>query len=238
MTTYFEDFDENPGGWLAWIAGGGGPKALELKDSAAIVRSPWTIDFNHAPPGTGYLHLLYVLILTPADSPVYERYESYTGPSRFKNGNYPHDFTNARFTFRIKGEVDLQASELLLLMQTDVGPIRTNYVLHGQPIQITPEWSEQTLTLAPDPAQWSCLGTRGPGADCDFYGEAPLDEALRDININIILGLYPVDVVPKPPLADPDDLHRLRAGRDYPVDESKLASGYVMLDWVRIEFAG
>ena len=68
-TEYFEDFDATPGGWLGWMGGGGGARRLELRDSVAIVRSPWGVDFNHAPPGAGYLHLLYALLTMPVDSP-------------------------------------------------------------------------------------------------------------------------------------------------------------------------
>jgi len=57
---------------------------------------------------------------------------------------------------------------------------------------------------------------------------------LRDVNCNIILILFPLDIVPAQPIdADP---HFLRAGKDYPVDRSRLPEGYVMLDEVRIEF--
>ena len=235
--TYIEEFDAGPGGWLGWIAGGGGPRALEMRDSAAVVRSPWTIDFNHAPPGAGYLHLLYVLLTMPDESPVHARFEAYGGVSRFVQGKYPRDFTGARFSVRTRGELAGKGAQLMLAIQADVGPVRTNYVLSGQPIRVAPEWQEQTLTLTPEPGQWTCLGTRGPGADCDNYGEAPIADALRDVNIDLVLVLFPVTMAPATPLAEAGDVHRRRAGKDYPVAQSFLPSGYVMLDRVRIDFA-
>ena len=48
---YTETFDNGPGGWYGWISNAAGPKPLEIKDSCAISRSPWWIDYNHAPPG-------------------------------------------------------------------------------------------------------------------------------------------------------------------------------------------
>ena len=53
--TYVTTFDDGPGGWV------GRKVALEVADGIAISRSPWWVDANHAPPGGGYLHLLYIL---------------------------------------------------------------------------------------------------------------------------------------------------------------------------------
>ena len=58
---YRETFDDGPGGWFGFISNQQGIKPLEIRDSCAISRSPWWIDYNHAPPGAGYLHLLYML---------------------------------------------------------------------------------------------------------------------------------------------------------------------------------
>jgi hypothetical protein len=233
---YVETFDNGPGGWLAWVAGGGGPRRLEIRDSAAIVRSPWTVDFNHAPPGAGYLHLLYVLITTPKDQYPRGHYDPLADRNRFVEDEYSRDFTNARFTVKVRGELDLKGSQFLLLVQSSVPPVVTNWVLHGQPIRVTKDWSEQTLILKPDPSQWTCLGTRGPGADCATYGEAPIADALRDVNVDIILVLFPLDIAPARPIAG--NLHKLRAGRDYELDRSRLPSGHVELDELRIEYAG
>ena len=62
MATYIETFDDDSGGWFGWISNSQGPKPLEIRDSCAISRSPWWIDYNHAPPGAGYMHLLYMLL--------------------------------------------------------------------------------------------------------------------------------------------------------------------------------
>ena len=52
---YIEDFDDGSGGWEEY------PNPLLIEDSCAITKSPWWVDSNHAPPGGGYLHLLYCL---------------------------------------------------------------------------------------------------------------------------------------------------------------------------------
>ena len=67
---------------------------------------------------------------------------------------------------------------------------------------------------------------------CD--GRTPLLQVLGEVNADILLVLFPLDVAPMGPLSG--DPHRLRPERDYPVWRSRLPEGYVMLDQVRIEF--
>ena len=229
---YIETFDDGPGGWVGWMAGGGGPRKLQIIDGAAKTQPPWGVDFNHAPPGAGYLHLPYVLMTR------HHPWPDLGGESRFLSGGYSTDFTDAKFSVRIRGEMDMKGTEMLLLAQMDLPrenpTVRPNFVLKQQPIEITPEWSEQTLHLAPGPDQWLCMGTRGEGADCPIYGDGPIEEVLRDVNVDIILVLFGLDVVPSEPIEG--DPHKLRAGRDYKVDESRLPSGFIMLDEIRLEY--
>lgn len=229
--TYTESFDDGYGGWTGQEKPGE-LRALELVDGTVTARSPFMLDANHAPPGGGYLHILF--ILQTSDRPgVTERYTGYSGTNRFLAGGYPTDFTDAKMTLRLKGDLEPRGSELVLLAQATVGQVEVNHVLTGQPLQVTPEWSEQTVTLAPDERQWLCLGSRH---DLNHqYGYGAIKDVLRDVNFDIILVLFPVDVMPAEPIdGDPDVL---RAGRDYAVDESRLAEGHVTLDEVSIEFA-
>ena len=101
-------------------------------------------------------------------------------------------------------------------------------------MSITPQWSEQALTLALDPEQWLCLGTCGQNAMSRKYGEAPIDEVLRDVNVDLMLVFFPLRVEPDAPLDR--DLGPLRAGRDYPVRLDLLPSGFVQLDTIRIHY--
>lgn len=240
MADYRETFDDGPGGWLLWMAGGGGPMPQDLpphrRPGAIVSRSPWGVDFNHAPPGAGYLHLLFCLPMVPADRYPYHKLEPYTGPNRFVQGDYSRNLLNAKISLRMRGEVDFKGSNLLLLVQADVGDIRTNWVLAGQPARITPDWTETTLHLTPDESQWLCLGTRGPGADTPNYGHAPIAHALRDVNVNIILVLFPIEVRPFSGIGDADP-HKLRAGKDYSIDRRHLPTGEVWLDEVRVTYA-
>lgn len=226
--TYIETFDDGPGGWLGWMAGGGGPRALEIIDGAARQTPPWGIDINHAPPGAGYLHLPYVLLLDKY------QHEALSGPNRFVNGGYSRNFTNTRFTVRLKGDIELRGADFLLLVQSNVGDICTNWVLSAQPIPITPTWEEVSLRLEPDPDQWLCLGTRGEGADNPHYGEAPIADALLDVDVDIILVLFPLNIQPLEPING--DPHQLRAGIDYAVDERLLPDGEILIDEIRIEY--
>ncbi len=224
--TYLETFDDGPGGWLAWD---GRSTRSDIQSGVLIARSPWWVDYNHAPPGGGYLHLLAALHTHPAF--VTDETRALVGENRFVAGGYSRDFTKARLTVRLRGDVALQGSQLTLLAQADVPGTRTNWVLTGQPLTVTREWSEQTLTLTPDPAQWTCLGSRHDRTD--LYGEGPIEAVLADLNCDIILVLFPLTIVPLTPV---EDIHRLRAGLDYPVDPVYLPHGVVLFDTVQIEY--
>lgn len=226
---YVETFDDGPGGWYGWISNAAGPKPLEIRDSCAISRSPWWIDYNHAPPGAGYLHLLYMLNTAGKAG---EHQREVQGENRFIRGGYPTDFTHARITLRLRGQVEAKGAQLLLLCQAVQGGICSGWLLTGQPIRVTPDWSEQTVIAVPDPAQWTCLGSRHDRTD--FYGEIPLPVVLGDVNTDILLVLHPLDVAPMGPLDG--DPHRLRPEKDYPVWRWRLPEGYVWLDEVRIVY--
>lgn len=231
IATYVETFDDGPGGWYGWISNARGPKPLEIRESCAVSRSPWWIDYNHAPPGAGYLHLLYML--NTGGKPG-EHQREVEGINRFIQGGFSRDFTGAEITLRLKGEVEAKGAALVLLCQAVQEGICSGWMLTGRPFHVTPQWSEQTATLEPDPARWTCLGSRHDRSD--FYGRLPLETVLRDVNTDILLVLYPLDIRPMGPI--PDDPHRLRPERDYPVWRSYLPEGYVLLDEVRIVFQG
>jgi hypothetical protein len=155
------------------------------------------------------------------------------GTNRFVQGKYPTDFTHAEMTLRLKGELLPRGANLVLLLQGTADSLTSGWVLKGQPIRITPDWSEQTLRLAPDPAQWTCLGSRHDRTD--YYGRIELDKILGDVNCNLMLILFPLNVKPMGPAQPERD--RLRAGRDYPVWRSELPEGYIALDRVDIDFS-
>ena len=56
---------------------------------------------------------------------------------------------------------------------------------------------------------------------------------LSDVNLNIMLVLFPLDIATMGPVdVDP---HLLRPDKDYPVWRSRLPEGYVMLDEIKID---
>ena len=226
---YIEQFDEGPGGWFGWISNSGGPETLEVADSCLITRSPWWIDYNHAPPGAGYLHMLCVLLTSGRQG---EHFREVAGENRFIEGGFPTDFTDARVTLRLKGELEAKGAQMLLLCQGSQGDLGSGWLLTGQPLEVTEDWSEQTLTVVPDPAQWNCLGSRHDRTD--FYGEIPLTTILGNANSNILFVLHPLQIEPMGPIDG--DPHLLRPEKDYPVWRSRLPEGYILLDTVSIEF--
>ena len=228
-TEYVETFEDGPGGWNGWISNFEGPKPLEYINQTITSRSPWWIDYNHAPPGAGYLHMLASL---NTSGPQPEAVREIGGRNHFIEGGYPLDFTGAKMTVRLKGELLNQGAEVVVLIQGVVEGICSGWVLTGQPIPVAEDWSEQTVTFAPDPAQWTALGCRHDRTD--MYGVKPLPQILSNVSTNIMLILFPLNVVPMGPIAG--DPHILRAGWDYPVWRSKLPEGYVTFGEVRIQF--
>ena len=230
--SYIEKFDDGPGGWYGWKNNFDGPKSLELSNGAITSRSPWWIDYNHAPPGAGYLHMVFCLH-TNGGAPYTERYTELAGINRFLEGGYPTDFTGARLTFRLRGELEARAAQLVLLVQGAVDGLTSGWLLRGRPLEVTSVWSEQAIIADPDPSLWTCLGARHDRGK--LYGTIELSSILKRANVNIMLALFPLEIAPMGPLSG--DPHRLRAGKDYAVWQSRLPEGYVMLDEVRIDFA-
>ncbi len=225
---YFEDFNHGNGGWYA-----DRHYALPVWDGVAYCHGPWFLDSNHAPPGAGYLHLVMWLY---TDGRWYEHPTAasrlpYTNNSFVEQG-YSTRLANARMTVRLRGELQARGAELLLLAQSETDKTTANMVLTGQPFRVTREWSEQTVTLAPDPGQWTCLGSRHDRTG--LYGCDEIGKVLEDVNIDLIFVLFPLEIVP---LSDEvTDLHAQRAGMDYPVDQDRLPKGLIMFDWVKIEY--
>ena len=230
MTTYTETFDDGPAGWCGCEDNVRGPRRLEWAPGTLTSRSPWWVDYNHAPPGAGYLNILYGSNTRGA---LDERTLDAGGRSSLIDGGFPTDYRGARVTLRLRGELETRGSQLVFLGQGRCDGLTSGWVCTGRPFPVTADWSEPTVTLDPDPALWRCLGTRhGRG---ETYGERPLERILGDVNLNILLILFPLIVDPMGPIDG--DPHLLRPGRDYPIWRSRLPEGYVVLDTLRIEFA-
>lgn len=230
MTTYVEDFDTGPGGWMRVVDNYAPIAALPIKDGVVRCQGPWWVDYNHAPPGGGYLQLLMCLV---TKGPSGESVREAAGENRFVKGNYPTDFTNARITLRLRGELEAAGTKFSLLLQGSIDGITSGWVFTGQTFDVGPNWSEQTVRLVPDPSQWVSIASRHDRTDT--YGEKPLLDILRNVNVNMHLIMFPVK--PRPMGEIGGDPHLLRAGRDYPIWPSSIAQGYVEVDRIAIEFA-
>ena len=228
-SSYVETFDDGPGGWWGFVSNAAGPKPLEYRHGMVISRSPWWIDYNHAPPGAGYLHMVFCLFTA---GPIPEYYMEVAGPNRFVASGCSRNFVNAKITVRIKGELVSRGAGLVLLIQSKVGKVITPWALTSQPINITQDWSEQTIVCTPDESQWTCLGARYDRQD--YYGHGDLREALSDVNCDILLILFPVTVAPMGEIDG--DMNVLRPDKDYPVWRSHTPEGYVILDTFSIKF--
>ncbi len=234
---YVETFDHGPGGWIGWNwKTATGAAAIEVRDGCAISYSPWWIDYNHAPPGAGYLHILFALHLCPGPG-LTPQVQQVGGANPYVDGGFPIDLTNACVTVRLRGDLQPRGAQLLLLAQGNVSddpahPNWVNQVLTAQPLHVAEQWSQQSITLVPDQRQWTNLGSRHDRRG--FYGAGSIDQLLRRVNGDIIFVLFPLDVRPAAPLTG--DPHQQRAGEDYPVLAEHLPQGRVELDTVSIAY--
>ncbi len=229
---YFETFTDGPTGWIA-----NSRSPLPVENGVAICRGPWIIDANHAPPGAGYLHLL--MHLHTHEIRLYAPYARAAGMypddfiegkrHRFIHGGYSRDFRNLRVRVRLRGKMNLRGAKLTMLVQGHPGceGVRGNWILTGQSLTITPEWSEQELILTTDEAAWTFLGSRHDLTD--LYGYVPIGDVLADVNVSIIFVLFPLTIEPLAPVADP---HKAWAGQDYEARPDLLPEGEVQFDYV------
>lgn len=220
---YRETFDDGPGGWYGMIDNFQGIKPLPVRDGIISSYAPWWIDYNHAPPGAGYLHLLMGLYTR---GPLTEAIREYGGRNSFIEQNLPVNFTNLTLSLRLRGELDLRGAQMILLIQGHHDGVTSGWLLTGRPIPVTLNWSEPSIQLSGNPDLWTPLGSRAGRQD--YYRSGNLATTLSDVNVNIYLVLFPLNVVPLGPLTG--DPHVLRAGRDYPVWTSKLPDGYIQVD--------
>jgi hypothetical protein len=228
-SSYVETFDHGSGGWVRVVDNVMPPAALPVRDGALWSYGPWWVDYNHAPPGAGYLQLLMCLHTKP---PFGESLKEAAGENRFVTGGYARDLTNATITARIKGELEAAGTKICVLIQGSQDGKVTGWIHTANTMSVSLEYAEQSVKLVPDESQWTCLGAR-QGRE-DYYGRTPLARILSDVNVNLYLLLFPVKPRPMGPFVG--DPHLLRAGKDYPVWPSSIAQGYVAVDTIRIDW--
>ncbi len=224
-TPYEETFDDGCGEWYAWKPNGS--LAPEVRDGVYHERSPWWVDSNHAPPaGAGYLHLLAILWTHATEVP------EHRWPNRFVEEGYSRDLTDARLTLRVRGDAALGDARLCILAQAHLAHTTAAYVLTGQTFEVSPDWAMRSVVLKPDPSEWVCLGAR---ADLAYiYGCGEISDVLRDVNLDLILVLFPLPVRPVAPLAEV--IHGFRREAVFDVDWPALPRGRIEIDTIRIEY--
>jgi hypothetical protein len=99
---YQETFDRGTGGWWGFAGNHLGLQPLGWRRGAVTSRSPWWIDYNHAPPGAGYLHMLCCLNVR---GPFSDHHREVAGENAFAAGAYPLDFREAQVRLRLRGEI-------------------------------------------------------------------------------------------------------------------------------------
>ncbi len=164
--------------------------------------------------------------------PLGEHMREISGTNRFIEEGHSRNLENATVKVRIRGELKANGAQIVLLIQASAAGLVAPWALTSQPISVEAGWTEQTLKLTPDEKAWTCLGGRHDRAD--YYGKQPLVPCLRDVNQNLMLIFFPLNIQP---MGDPGgNLHRLRPERDYPVWRSALPEGRIQLDQFEIHY--
>jgi hypothetical protein len=104
--TFVEDFADGQGGFYGWVGNQEGPKPLEYlpaEDGGAVLsRSPWWIDYNHAPNpvgrGAGYLHIVYSYSTRGPIAELYAEVGGGQGGGEHTNSFVGHLHSIARWT--------------------------------------------------------------------------------------------------------------------------------------------
>ena len=158
--------------------------------------------------------------------------------NRLVRDGFPSDFTDVRLSLRLRGELDLRGAQVFFQIWGDVDGISSGYTLISQPINVTKDWSTQTIVCNPDPTQWLSMGGRHDRSAPrqpfpQTYGNQGLQQTLKSCE-DVMLVLFPIDVQP---MGNVDgDPNELRPQVDYPVWRHKLPEGYVSLAKVEIEW--
>ena len=226
---YEESFQDGPGGWYGYINNAAGVKPLEWGVGGITSRSPWWVDYNHAPPGAGYIHMLACLSTAGPQS---EMVKEAGGQNRFISGRFPLNFAGAVVRLRLRGELLARGAQVVLLLQGAESGVCSGWMLTGKPFLVGPSFIETSVELGSDPNDWTALGSRHDRND--MYGVRPLADVLSNVNVNIMILLFPLRIEPMGPLVG--DVHLLRPEKDYPVWRSELPEGYVVLGSVSISF--
>src|SRR5437870_12609991 len=111
---YLETFDDGPGGWVRIMGNVEPPAALPVRNGAIESWGPWWVDYNHAPPGAGYLQLLMCL---NTKGPFGEHLREVGGENRFVTGGFSRNLANAVVSVRLKGELEAAGTSVLVLTQ-------------------------------------------------------------------------------------------------------------------------
>jgi hypothetical protein len=148
-----------------------------------MLKSPWYLDPNHAPPGAGYLALLTWVYL-----------RGYAGADTEHLTEIDLRDLTLRASMKSEG-LDVKAGALYFWFQM-LGPDGryVNYAYTARSVNALlreDRFTELRLRLRPDPASWTCLGASQ--ARAEYYGCLPLDQAMSHVNADFGFIILPVD---------------------------------------------
>ncbi len=183
-----DEVPENPiDCWTSWLGMLACTHPAPVAAGSMALKSPWWLDNNHAPPGAGYLSLLTWLYLGGINDAPTENLKEL-------------DLRDAilRVALRVE-DLDLKGGQLVFWFQTLMDDGRyANFAYTGEPLNLLLHRRDARnrieVTLDPDEARWTCLGTSQSRGDT--YGCMPLADAMGKVNTDFGFIIFPVDGSP------------------------------------------
>jgi hypothetical protein len=176
--------------WISWLSLYACNIDAPVAGQRMVLESPWWLDPNHAPPGAGYLSLLSWLYLDGAAGSTTQ-------------GLRTLDLRDATLRLELRAQnLDLAGGRLRFWFQTTMPDGRfANFVYTRTSIDasLPPNGSEPVLVeidLSAQPAAWTCLGAAS--ARADFYGCMDVGQALRAVDQDFGVIIFPVSDSPAP----------------------------------------
>jgi len=174
--------------WISWLGLHACTIDVPVANDRMVLESPWWLDPNHAPPGAGYLGLV---TWTYVDGE----------PDEATYGVPTVDLRGVTLRVALRAEnLDLKGSHLNFWFQTTMPDGRfANFVYRRAPIEkrLPSNGSDLELveiTLSGEPEAWTCLSSAADRSD--FYGCMDVQDAMREVDQDFGLILFPVSGSP------------------------------------------
>ena len=168
--------------WQSWQGKFACTSFVPIRDGEVILNSPWWLDNNHAPPGAGYLNLLFYNYIDTI----------FSGNKKSLNLEDRTLYLKLR-----SSNLDLKQSKIFFWFQTKaINGKYINFVYTKVPIHLDEKMKTLEIKFTSNASDWICLGSNERRKDT--YDCIDLKDAISDVNIDFGLIIFPTSNDPSP----------------------------------------